>query len=137
MTLASITHWLSGWEAGKSVITGCQAGKKLLAAARHSSHQKPRCPRNVNVPCRTYGDVFCALDKAKDRMVAIKVLALDSEDELAPIQAEIDILKQCDSNYVVKYYDSFFTGGEPWVSRCARRRMPSRGSKHPYTASSW
>lgn len=56
-------------------------------------------------------------------MVAIKVLALDSEDELAPIQAEIDILKQCDSDYVVKYYDSFFTGGEPWVSAAHHDRL--------------
>lgn len=48
-------------------------------------------------------------------MVAIKVLALESDDELSAIQAEIDILKQCDSPYVVQYFDSFFTGGEPWV----------------------
>ncbi|KAA0153879.1 hypothetical protein FNF29_02869 [Cafeteria roenbergensis] len=63
----------------------------------------------------TYGDVFCALDKRRDKMVAIKVLALESDDELSAIQAEIDILKQCDSPYVVQYYDSFFTGGEPWI----------------------
>jgi hypothetical protein len=49
-------------------------------------------------------------------MVAIKVLSLESDDELKGIQAEIDILKQCDSEFVVRYYDSFFTGDEPWVS---------------------
>lgn len=60
--------------------------------------------------------MFCAFDKARDIMVAIKVLALESDDELSAIQAEIDILKQCNSPYVVQYFDSFFTGGEPWVS---------------------
>ena len=53
----------------------------------------------------SYGDVFKALNKTTNDLVAIKQIPVESD--LHDIVKEIAILKQCDSEFIVRYYGSY------------------------------
>ena len=64
---------------------------------------------------RGFGEVFVALDKKSNDLVAIKrVKPLLNEDEL---ENEWKLLKECQSRYIVRYYDVLRREAEFWV-RC-------------------
>ena len=60
-----------------------------------------------------FGEVFVALDKKSNDLVAIKkVKPLLNEDRL---ENEWKLLKECQSRYIVRYYDVLRREGELWV----------------------
>lgn len=62
----------------------------------------------------SYGVVYRGLDKRDGRVVAIKVLEVDGDDA-SELQREIHILKECDSDYIVRYRGSFFKDNRLWI----------------------
>ena len=62
---------------------------------------------------RGFGEVFVALDKKSNDLVAIKkVKPLLNEDEL---ENEWKLLKECQSRYIVRYHNVLRMGSELWV----------------------
>lgn len=61
----------------------------------------------------SYGSVFTALHKKTNRTVAIKVVPVDSD--INDLMREISILKGCKSDYVVRYYGSYYKDNDIWV----------------------
>ena len=62
---------------------------------------------------RGFGEVFVALDKASNDLVAIKRVKMVMEDD--QIASESKLLKECQSRYIVRYYDVMRMEGELWV----------------------
>ena len=63
----------------------------------------------------SYGSVFKALDRRDGSVVAIKVLEVENEDT-AELQKEINILRECDSNSIVRYKGSYEKDGNVWIA---------------------
>ena len=62
-----------------------------------------------------FGEVFVALDKKSNDLVAIKRVKMVMED--GEIASESKLLKECQSRYIVRYYDVLRREVEFWV-RC-------------------
>lgn len=63
-----------------------------------------------------FGVVYKAICKKTNEIVAIKEIDLEqSEDDLTEIQREIDMLRACESNYVVKYHGCTLVGTKLWI----------------------
>ena len=60
-----------------------------------------------------FGEVFVALDKSSNDLVAIKRVKMMMEDK--EIASESKLLKECQSRYIVRYYDVMRREGELWV----------------------
>ena len=60
-----------------------------------------------------FGEVFVALDKTSNDLVAIKRVKMVMEDD--QIASESKLLKECQSRYIVRYYDVLRREGELWV----------------------
>ena len=60
-----------------------------------------------------FGEVFVALDKASNDLVAIKKVKMVMEDE--QIENESRLLRECQSPLIVRYYDVLKREGELWV----------------------
>ena len=65
---------------------------------------------------RGFGEVFVALDKASNDLVAIKRVKMVMEDD--QIASESKLLKECQSRYIVRYYDVMRMESELWVCCC-------------------
>ena len=57
--------------------------------------------------------MFAALDKTSNDLVAIKRVKMVIEDN--QIKSESKLLKECQSRYIVRYYDVLRREGELWV----------------------
>ena len=64
---------------------------------------------------RAFGEVFVALDKTSNDLVAIKRVKMVMEDD--QIKSESKLLKECQSRYIVHYLDVIASESELWV-RC-------------------
>ena len=62
---------------------------------------------------RGFGEVFVALDKSSNDLVAIKRVKMMMDD--SKIASESELLKECQSRYIVRYYDVLRREGELWV----------------------
>ena len=62
---------------------------------------------------RGFGEVFVALDKSSNDLVAIKQVKMVMEDD--QIASESKLLKECQSRYIVRYYDVMRMESELWV----------------------
>ena len=60
-----------------------------------------------------YGEVFVALDKKSNDLVAIKRLKPIGNGNA--IETELELLKKYQSRYIVRYYDAIRRKGELWV----------------------
>ena len=63
--------------------------------------------------CSGFGEVFVALDKSSNDLVAIKRVKMMMDD--SEIASESELLKECQSRYIVRYYDVLRREGELWV----------------------
>lgn len=62
----------------------------------------------------SYGSVYKALDKRDGKLVAIKVLEVENEDTIE-LQKEINILRECDCEWIVRYKGSYRKDGNIWI----------------------
>jgi len=62
-----------------------------------------------------YGSVSKALHKKTGSLFAIKILSATSLSEINSIKKEIQILKLCDNEHIVKYYGSYFKDNNLWI----------------------
>lgn len=70
---------------------------------------------SLTPPNRSFGTVWHALDTTTQRSVAVKIVPVDGDSDLGELFREIDILKRCDNDFIVRYIGSHFTKGELWV----------------------
>merc|ERR1712136_545829 len=61
----------------------------------------------------SYGSVYKAMHKGSGKVLAIKQVPVESD--LQEIIKEISIMQQCDSEYIVKYYGSYFKNTDLWI----------------------
>ena len=57
--------------------------------------------------------MFVALDKSSNDLVAIKRVKMMMDD--SKIASESELLKECQSRYIVRYYDVMRMESELWV----------------------
>jgi len=62
----------------------------------------------------SYGSVYKALDTRDGKIVAIKVLEVENED-IAELRKEINILKDCDSAFIVAYKGAYEKDNNIWI----------------------
>ena len=60
-----------------------------------------------------FGEVFKALDNVSHDLVAIKKVKLLSDDKR--IEKESELLKECQSRYIVRYHNVLRMESELWV----------------------
>lgn len=58
--------------------------------------------------------MYRAVHKTTGRIVAIKVIPM--ETDLVDLLKGVIILKSCYSNYIVRYYGSYFKDNDLWVN---------------------
>ncbi|KAJ1664628.1 kinase that interacts with cdc31p [Coemansia sp. RSA 1813] len=62
-----------------------------------------------------YGVVYRGRDTVTGRIVAIKILNLDYEDDFSDMQREINLLSQLHSPHIAQYYGSFVESSRMWI----------------------
>eukprot|EP00462_Mataza_sp_D1_P027982 CAMPEP_0175175220 /NCGR_PEP_ID=MMETSP0087-20121206/33079_1 /TAXON_ID=136419 /ORGANISM="Unknown Unknown, Strain D1" /LENGTH=463 /DNA_ID=CAMNT_0016466801 /DNA_START=19 /DNA_END=1410 /DNA_ORIENTATION=- len=62
----------------------------------------------------SYGSVYKAIDKRDQQIVAVKVLEIEDEDT-TELEGEINILRNCKSEFIVQYKGSFQKDGNIWI----------------------
>ncbi|ORX94087.1 Pkinase-domain-containing protein [Basidiobolus meristosporus CBS 931.73] len=65
-----------------------------------------------------YGKVYKGVEARTGRVIAIKILDLDSDDDVTDIQREINLLSQLkhsESQNITKYHGSYLEGTKLWI----------------------
>ena len=62
---------------------------------------------------RGFGEVFDALNKKSNERMVIKKVKLVADNET--IEKESQLLRECQSRYIVRYYDVLRRESELWV----------------------
>lgn len=62
-----------------------------------------------------YGSVSKALHKKTGKLFAVKILSASSFSEITSIKKEIQILKLCDNEHIVKYHGSYYKDNNLWI----------------------
>ncbi|KAJ2654136.1 kinase that interacts with cdc31p [Coemansia sp. RSA 1200] len=62
-----------------------------------------------------YGVVYRGRDTVTGRIVAIKILNLDYEEDFSDMQREINLLSQLHSPHIAQYYGSFIESSRMWI----------------------
>lgn len=65
---------------------------------------------------RNYGSVYKAQHKRSKTLVAVKSVYTLGHD-MKELEKEIDIMKGFDSDFIVRYYGTFFKDNTCWVQR--------------------
>ncbi|RHY33639.1 hypothetical protein DYB32_001485 [Aphanomyces invadans] len=66
----------------------------------------------------SYGKVYKALNRGTARVVALKVVPVESDDkEMMDLTKEIRILEKCSSPFIVQYYGSILYENNLWVGQ--------------------
>ncbi|KAK9452001.1 kinase-like domain-containing protein [Limtongia smithiae] len=63
----------------------------------------------------SFGTVYKALDRRTGSAVAVKIIDLETDDDVDCIIREIKILSQMRSPYVTQYYGSYLSGANLWI----------------------
>ena len=61
----------------------------------------------------SYGAVIHALHRPTQTHVAVKTVTI--EGDVTDVKKEIDLMKQCDSDYVVRFFGDFFVDKQLWI----------------------
>ncbi len=61
----------------------------------------------------SYGSVYLGLHKSSGHKVAIKIVP--ATGEMSSLKQEISILRECRSEYIVKYFGSYYANGQLWL----------------------
>jgi hypothetical protein len=101
------------------------AAASAAAVAAPAASSSPAPPFDLSDPSElfevlaklgegSYGSVYKALDKRDGKLVAIKVLEVENEDTIE-LQKEINILRECDCEWIVRYKGSYRKDGNIWI----------------------
>jgi serine/threonine protein kinase len=63
----------------------------------------------------SFGTVYAARDK-QDKLVALKIVALEEDETFEDLAIEIDVLKKCSHRNIVGFYGSWSKGKELFIA---------------------
>lgn len=63
----------------------------------------------------SFGAVFKGVNRKTEEVVAIKIISLTEEEAIEDVRQEIEILQECESAQIVKYYGSYLQRDNLWV----------------------
>ena len=86
-----------------------------MCMSTRANWEKGEC-KTTRISVSGFGEVFVALDKTSNDLVAIKRVKMVMEDD--QIASESKLLKECQSRYIVRYYDVMRMDSELWVCCC-------------------
>lgn len=61
----------------------------------------------------SYGTVWKALNRTNGQLYAVKIVPV--ENDISEVEKEINILRQCDSPFIVNYHGSYKKGDNLWI----------------------